>query len=121
MKFKSNRIVAVLLSVITIISAIPITVSAEEADLKISTLSEFQQFAADVNNGNTYEGKTVVLNADIALGGESSPWTPIGNETNRFKGTFNGKTMLSAVFLSPTVQERISDCSGMLKTALLKA
>ena len=101
MKFKSNRIIAVLLSVITIISAIPITVSAEEADLKISTLSEFQQFAADVNNGNTYEGKTVVLNADIALGGESSPWTPIGNETNRFKGTFNGENhVVSGLFIS---------------------
>ena len=74
MKFKSNRIIAVLLSVITIISAIPITVSAEEADLKISTLSEFQQFAADVNNGNTYEGKRssltrTSLSAEKALRG----------------------------------------------------
>ncbi len=101
MKIKTNRFIAGLLSVIMIISAIPMTVSAEEADLKISTLAELQQFAANVNNGNTYEGKTVVLEADIALGGESSPWTPIGNENNRFKGTFDGENhIISGLFIS---------------------
>ena len=77
------------------------TVFAEEADLKIATLSELQQFAADVNNGNTYEGRTVVLTADIALGGDSSPWTPIGNESSHFKGTFNGENhVVSGLFIS---------------------
>ena len=103
MNIKSKRIVAWLLSVIIVISAIPMTVFAEEADLKIATLSELQQFAADVNNGNTYEGRTVVLTADIALGGDSSPWTPIGNESSHFKGTFNGENhVVSGLFISDT-------------------
>ncbi len=76
-----------------------LTVFAQDsaADMKISTLAELEAFRDDVNSGNTYEGKTVVLGNDIDLSqicgedinGETVSWTPIGME-NMFEGTFNG-------------------------------
>ncbi len=59
-----------------------------KADLVISTLEEFKAFRDAVNGGDTFAGKTVLLTADIDLGNEE--WTPIGNSTTAFKGTFNG-------------------------------
>lgn len=61
------------------------------ADLVISTAAELVAFANDVNNGNTYFGKTVVLASDIDLAGID--WTPIGGpsaEADPFYGTFDG-------------------------------
>lgn len=62
--------------------------AADVADLTISTVAELQAFAESVNNGNTYEGKTVVLasNIDMEFSG-----TPIGTSSNSFKGTFDGQ------------------------------
>ena len=59
----------------------------------ISNAAELRAFAAEVNCGNTCEGKTVKLLADIDL--ENDDWTPIGTSTYSFKGTFdgNGKTI----------------------------
>ena len=61
---------------------------------------EFANFRDDVNNGNSYEGKAVLLTSDITLSGE---WKPIGfidsntdnknpeTENNKpFKGIFDG-------------------------------
>ena len=61
---------------------------------------EFANFRDDVNNGNSYEGKAVLLTSDITLSGE---WEPIGfidsntdeknpeTENNKpFKGIFDG-------------------------------
>ncbi len=70
-----------------------------EADVsfKISTAEQLAGLAQLVNNGNTFEGKTVKLTKDITLSGE---WTPIGAGTRTgssytdnstvFKGTFDG-------------------------------
>lgn len=59
------------------------------ADLVISTLEELKSFRDEVNAGNTFAGKTVELAANIDL--MSEEWTPIGNNTNKFQGTFDGK------------------------------
>ena len=59
------------------------------ADLVISTLEELKSFRDEVNAGNTFAGKTVELAANIDL--MSEEWTPIGNGTNKFQGTFDGK------------------------------
>lgn len=59
------------------------------ADLVISTLEELKAFRDEVNAGNTFAGKTVELAANIDL--MSEEWTPIGNDTNKFQGTFDGK------------------------------
>lgn len=74
----------------------------EIADLEISTKEELIAFANNVNNGNTYEEKTVVLTADIDLeGNENNQWTPIGNDSYYFKGTFNGKNhIISNLYIS---------------------
>ena len=64
---------------------------ADTPDLEIGSLAELQAFAAAVDNGETYEGKTVVLTADIDASGTT--WNPIGEKADNksFKGTFDGK------------------------------
>ena len=88
--FQPKRLLAGILSVILVISLFPSVVFASEPDLILSTYSQFEQFASDVNNGTSYEGKTVRLDVNIDLGGADNPWTPIGSSSNPFKGTFDG-------------------------------
>ena len=59
---------------------------------QISTAAELYWFADKVNNDNAnYSSKNAVLIADIDLeGSATNKWTPIGNTTNQFKGTFDG-------------------------------
>ena len=89
-KKTANRLLALLLSVMMIVGMLPMTAFAAQADLTIETPEQFQSFAEQVNGGDNFEGKTVALAADINLGGENSPWTPIGTSSNPFKGTFDG-------------------------------
>lgn len=90
MKIKINRLFAGLLAIIMILSMLPLSVLAAEEDLTITTFEELKEFADSVNGGNTYEGKLIRLNVNVFLGGENSPWTPIGTSKNPFKGTFDG-------------------------------
>ncbi len=72
----------------------------EITSLVISTLAELQAFRDSVNAGNDYSGTTVMLAADIDLGGRvnddygiityENQWTPIGTLDKPFAGTFNG-------------------------------
>ena len=63
----------------------------------IANLYELKFFRDAVNAGNTYQGKYVKLTGNIDLaegqtrGAEESNWTPIGNSTNKFQGTFDGQ------------------------------
>lgn len=79
------------------------TVFAQDsaADItEISTLAELEAFRDDVNSGNTYEGQTVKLTADIDMsekyGEGKESWTPIGITDREndiytlFTGTFDG-------------------------------
>ncbi len=69
-------------------------VSVKEADLTITTAQEFIDFANQVNSGNQYRDKVVVLGANIDLNGsETNLWTPIGENADgskKFYGTFDG-------------------------------
>ena len=59
----------------------------------IMNAAQLQKFAELVDGGETYEGKYVVLGADIDLSSVDS-WNPIGAESgtaNIFRGTFDGK------------------------------
>ena len=59
----------------------------------IITTDGFADFRDSVNAGNTYEGKTVLLNDDIELP-EDVEWVPIGvkdDSVKVFKGTFDGQ------------------------------
>ena len=64
----------------------------ESDNLTIATLAELVAFRDEVNAGNSFEGKTVELGADIDMTGIN--WTPIGSATadHGFMGNFDGKT-----------------------------
>ena len=58
------------------------------ADLTISNAREFSEFANNVSNGNTYEGKLVVLSEDIKFDGvTTNNYSPA---TKEFNGIFDG-------------------------------
>ncbi len=56
-------------------------------DVTISSAAELVTFASRVNAGETSLNAT--LTADIDLTGQT--WTPIGNSTNKYAGTFDGQ------------------------------
>ena len=76
-------------------------------DLQIDSEAELRQFAEMVNSGNSFEGETVTLSANITLNGE---WTPIGSEENPFMGTFDGqdKTITNITIDDPDMR-----CAGL--------
>ena len=55
----------------------------------VGDVVSLKSLAKFVNGGNTLQGKSVKLTADIDLAGEE--WTPIGNSTYSFQGTFDGQ------------------------------
>lgn len=61
---------------------------SQETEIEIATAEELAGFALLVNEGNSFEGKTVKLMANIGL--NSKNWTPIGTSEKRFGGTFDG-------------------------------
>lgn len=92
MKLKFRRRIAGLLALVMLLSVIPMTVSADEtvSELSICSVEELQAFADAVKNGQDFAGKTVLLTANLELGGESGEWTAIGTSGAPFKGTFDG-------------------------------
>jgi len=84
-----KRILALVLCFAMLFTTVSFSVFAEDsADLTISTADELKAFAVEVNGGNSYEGKTVVLADNIDM--EYNP-VVIGTKTNPFKGIFDGK------------------------------
>ena len=59
-----------------------------EGNYLVGDVVSLKSLAKFVNGGNKLQGKSVKLTADIDLAGEE--WTPIGNSTNTFNGTFDG-------------------------------
>lgn len=55
----------------------------------IPDVEDLAQLAADVNAGESYEGKFFKVTANLDISGYTN-WTPIGNNANTFKGTFDG-------------------------------
>ena len=62
---------------------------SEENPYVISTAEEWEEFATKVNNGDSYEGKFVMLNGDFEVSTYQCLGTNIGF-SNAFKGTFDG-------------------------------
>lgn len=111
---KQHRIRSRLLSMLTALTmltacfiAIPITASAADMTT-ISTAEELKAFCDDVNGGNSYEGKTVTLTADIDLdGGSKNQWESIGSSGNQFKGTFDGGNhKISGLYIRPNITDQ---------------
>jgi len=59
---------------------------------QISSPEELAYLGSLVNGGANYTGKYFILTSNLDLNGQS--WTPIGNSTNSFKGTFDGNSHL---------------------------
>ena len=75
-------------------------ISEVQVDLYINNKEELKEFRDNVNNGNTYEGKYILLTSDITLDIDQE-WIPIGlyaNESSKpsdernkyFAGIFDG-------------------------------
>ncbi len=100
-----KRFLSIILAICMVIISTPLSVQASNAKLSgsgtkedpyvIESTEALTAFCADVNSGNDYSGKYVVLKTNITL---SDVWTPIGNGArsgssytgNAFKGTFDG-------------------------------
>ena len=55
----------------------------------ISTVDDLKTLAGTVNNGEDYKDQYFILTDDIDL--QNVSWTPIGDGTNDFCGTFDGQ------------------------------
>ena len=62
----------------------------KEVPYIISNEAQLRALAAWTNGGGETAGKFWKQTADIDLGGEARPWTPIGTEEIMFKGSYNG-------------------------------
>lgn len=58
---------------------------------QISSAEDLRAFAALVNGDDGDTDANAVLTWDIGLGGANNSWTPIGDYTNRYTGTFDGQ------------------------------
>ena len=68
-------------------NAATLTVTQTSNYFEISSAEQLRNFANAVNEGNTTAN--AVLTADITLPIDTN-WTPIGNDSNQYKGTFDG-------------------------------
>ena len=88
-------------------------------EFSIADAGDLAQFAARVNGGKDFSGKTVKLTADIDL--ENQEWTPIGDDgyNNLFSGTFdgNGKTISGLQITS--ANDGFVGLFGFIKTLFL--
>ena len=95
---KTKRFLAMILSLAMVLSLLPASMAsaaefsggdgAEGNPYKISTVEDLKQLASAVNTGTTYAGEYFELTENLDLSGEN--WTPIGNGSRVFQGTFNG-------------------------------
>ena len=76
----------------------------EENPYVIRTTAELDLLATNVNGGNEYKNTYFVLGADIAYDGSvENNYTPIGDNTHPFRGTFDGKGhTISGIRISDT-------------------
>lgn len=85
----------------------------------ISTPEQLAQLAVDVNGGNSYSGKTVVLAADINL--NFREFTPIGDWNHPFAGTFDGKKNDTENYTISNAVINGSDETGIIRAGLFGA
>ena len=92
MNIRLKRIVLIILILLGTIG-VKSKVLAVSNVIEIGTAEEMWNFAKDVNNGNTYEGKTIKLTNNINLNcSEEKPWYPIGSiNKSIFSGNFDGQ------------------------------
>ncbi len=64
-------------------------VGMKDGEYYMQSVAGLKWLAEQVNGGNTFSQKVVKLSADLDLNNEE--WTPIGNSTYSFQGTFDGQ------------------------------
>ena len=64
-------------------------VGLKDGEYYMQSVAGLKWLAEQVNGGNSFSNKTVKLSTDLDLNNEE--WTPIGNSTNKFQGTFDGQ------------------------------
>lgn len=82
--------------------------------LTITSAAALANFAAAVNAGNSYAGKTVVLGADINLADVA--WTPIGATGAPFEGVFDGKGYVVSNLHMDLPEEKFVGLFGYIKS-----
>ncbi|MDE6009350.1 MAG: hypothetical protein K2G90_09100 [Muribaculaceae bacterium] len=82
-------------------------------EMFISSPQELAKVAEYVNSGNSLSGITLKLTSDMDLNGFN--WTPIGNNTNKFQGSFDGQGYTISN-LSIT-QKDVADYAGLFGVA----
>ena len=123
---RKHKSFAVILTIAMMAAMIPFSSFADET-IKISNAEQLKAFAEEVNDGNNYAGKTVVLTNNITLDGD---WIPVGNGSrsgsgavgNSFKGTFdgNGKTVTGIKISSQTGVDNAIGFFGVLDGATVR-
>ncbi len=87
-----------------------IEISELTEDMQINSAQELIKFQEKVNEGKTFEGKTVTLKSNIDLsevcGENKANWIPIGNQDHYFKGKFDGNNhIISNIYINnPTTE-----------------
>lgn len=83
----------------------------------IQSVSDLQALAEEVNGGTTYGGKFFRLTSNLDLSGIN--WTPIGNSSHAFEGTFDGG-FHTVYNLTAQTSRRYCGLFGKLKNAAVK-
>lgn len=122
LRTNQHRILALVLTICMVLSMMPIrevtALAADETMLTISTVDDLKAFCEAVNSGNTFENKNVVLAKNLDLGTVEN-WTPIGNTSYPFKGTFDGQKHI-IYNLKINTSYRYAGLFGKLENAVVK-
>jgi hypothetical protein len=85
--------------------------SSSQSEFTITTPEQLAGLAKLVNEGNSFEGKTVKLGANIMLN-DTAKWTPIGKfistkKAHWFMGTFDGNNFtISGIYINNSLQNQ---------------
>ncbi len=96
---------------------------------RIASVEDLKKFRDEVNSGNTFEGKYVILENDITLD-KTQQWEPIGSYPNDsptpdapqnkpFKGIFDGQGhKVDGVYIHTT--EKVKGLFGIVESGVIK-
>ena len=101
-----------------------VNVTEIPADMKISSVEDLVALRDKVNKGVNYEGEIIKLTQDLDLSsvcGETlGSWTPIGNETNPFKGIFDGNNKkITGLYINESTINYIG-LFGVVKSGIIR-
>ena len=93
-------------------------------DNTIKYLDELKRFRDNVNSGNSYQDTTITQIADIDMGGQANgSWTPIGTDSTKFRGTYDGSNFtISNLYINTTVVDcgLFGNFNGTIKNLTVK-